>query len=92
MIINVNVTQSYIDEGGICTTDCPIALTLMETGLWDLVNVGRESIRLFKINPHNYEFIDLQDEVKKWIYQYDNDRNAAKPFSFKLKSKVKWSK
>jgi hypothetical protein len=92
MIINVNVTQRHIDEGGRCTNNCPITLALLETGLWDSVQVNRGTIQLFKNNPVNYEYIDLQDKVKKWIGKYDFSPLTATPISFKLKSKVKWSK
>lgn len=79
--VHVEVTQSCIDRGerrG--ATTCPVALAFREAGVTDAI-VG--AVWLSLPNRPVDEVYDLPDNVRYWIYEYDEHGHGV-PFSFDM--------
>jgi len=84
VIINVKVSQKYIDNGKRKDCHiCPVALAIkdiVKPRYRDQIEISNYSIQ---INPMNYDYIMLPYRVSNIIIKYDKS-GVMKPFKFIL--------
>src|SRR5271170_7675821 len=85
LVIDLNVTKSHIATGKQSSTQCPIALALIDKR-YEEVNVGELKDEAY----FYYEGVDYIAELSKraikFIDKFDNNE-PVKPFSFRLTAK-----